>query len=59
MAIKEEANKFYKSFIRETSQNNFGDQINIVRLFPNYVSEEEVQFLEKACTKDEILEVLC
>jgi hypothetical protein len=57
-AIKDEAIKYFKSFFSETGQNVIEDQINSVRLFTNFVTEDDVHTLEKAVSKEEIYEIL-
>jgi hypothetical protein len=50
-AIKDEVLRFFSSFYQDTGKNLIEDQIASVRLFPRMVSEEEVQLLEKPCTR--------
>jgi hypothetical protein len=47
-----------RTFFSENGQNVIEDQINLVRLFTNIVTEEDVHILEKAVSKEEIIEVL-
>jgi hypothetical protein len=56
--IKNSAINYFKSFYQATGTNQLSDQVEIVRLFPRMVKDEEVMALEKPCTKEEILEVL-
>jgi len=57
-AIKTEATEFFKSFFNDTGQNSIVNQINIVRMYPTFVREEEQSLLEQVVTKDEILGIL-
>jgi len=50
--------KYFKSFFSETGQNVIEDQIISVRLFTNFVTEEDVHTLEKEVSKEEIFELL-
>jgi hypothetical protein len=53
-----EAHSFYKISYQDSGHTNYIDQAAITSHFPRLVSEEEVAQLFRACTKDEIWNVL-
>jgi hypothetical protein len=53
-----EAHRFFKSSYSDSGLTNYIDQAAITGHFPRLVSEEEVAQLSRACTKDEIWNVL-
>lgn len=53
-AINDEAISYFKYFFQDTSQFNLCDQMDIVRLYPNLVLEDEVITLENPRTLEEI-----
>jgi hypothetical protein len=57
-ALKKQVTRFFNNFFEDTGQNTIEEQVATVRLFPRLVTEEEVTYLEKPCSKEELLEVL-
>jgi hypothetical protein len=54
-AIKTKETKFYKSFFNDSGKTSIINQLNSVRLFPNFVRDEDQRLLEQVVTKEEIL----
>jgi len=57
-AIKFEAVKFFKSFYEKGDQDHIVDQVNTTGLFSPLVCDEEMELLDRPCTKLELWEVL-
>lgn len=57
-AIKAEAINYFGSFFKEQNQSDLRIQLETIRLYPRMVQEDDVLFLEKVVTLEELLKVL-
>jgi hypothetical protein len=57
-AIKREAKRHFSSFYKASDQNTIVDQVELVRMYPRLVTEEDINTIEIVVTKEEIFHVL-
>jgi hypothetical protein len=56
--IKREAKRHFSSFYKASDQNSIVDQVELVRMYPRLVTEEDINTIEIVVTKEEVLDVL-
>jgi hypothetical protein len=57
-ALKSEANRYFKNLFIEDPHITLVDQLNLVHLFPHYISDEDSTKIDSLVTKHEILDIL-